>query len=170
MFVSGSGCIQPPFEISLSVKKTAFTVLLRKASIHRHLRCTDASEVKVKAVLTIYVFQHVWDQKKSKMWNGKLAPKYCNMQSLFFYFEKFTNEFDGSTTVFWKVWLLANPNFWQILGEKLFSLILPICNREEPNSWQRSQTNNWILIKFSLFFSYAAVGDGKGARQIRSVH
>ena len=27
--------------------------------------------------------------------------------------------------------LKANPNFWQILGrEKLFSLILPICNRE----------------------------------------
>ena len=75
--------------------------------------------------------------------------------------------------------LKANPNSWQILGrEKLFSLILPICNRENGCHsswyfWQGSQTNNWSLIKlpwFSLFYSYAAIGNGKGARQIRSVH
>ena len=84
--------------------------------------------------------------------------------------------------------LKANPNFWQILGrEKLFSLILPICNRENGCHsscyfWQCSQTNNWSLIKlpwfvfisfsnlYPLFYSYAAIGNGKGARQIRSVH
>ena len=53
--------------------------------------------------------------------------------------------------------LKANPNFWQILGrEKLFSLILPICNRENGCHsswyfWQGSQTNNWSLIKLPWF-------------------